>query len=209
MSLDNSVSPDNSATPTNTTDEVRARDPKDTGPIDAEVISETKRPAAAPRVARVADVRKLDADDVFGGAVSDTENVKRARGEAPPPTGKNAKKGKKKVDAPPAEPPTEKRLEEARGLLMMADMIFVGWARSTLSDDLEAASLDELAKRMSARPEQLDAMAPPLAEGLAEEGVELPWYMRLALAGGAVYGPKVLLIMQVKQQAEKAKGGGA
>ena len=205
MSLDNSVSPDNSATPTSTNDE-RARDPKDTGPIDAEVVSETKKPAA-PRVARVADVRKLDAADVFGGDVSDTENVKRARGEAPPPTGKNAKKGKKKADAPPPEPPTEKRLEEARGLLMMADMIFVGWARSTLADDLEAASLDELAKRMSARPEQLDAMAPPLAEGLAEEGVELPWYMRLALAGGAVYGPKVLMIMQVKQQAEKAKGG--
>jgi len=201
-------SQDSSPTPTPTPDEA-ARSPTDTGPIDAEVVEETSK-ARPPRVARVADVKRLEstADDVFGGAVTDTVNARAARppGDDGAPTPKRGR-SKKKAEAPPSEP-SDKHVETARGLLLMADSFFVAHVRSRYADALEPENVEQLARKCAATPEQVNALAEPLARGLAEENVELPWWAQLGLAASGVYLPKLMMLSALDEQvAAKKKAG--
>lgn len=205
MSLDPTEAQDSSATPTPTAEE-RARSPEDSGPIDAEVVEETPAPKK-PRVARVADVKKLDAsaDDVFGAPVTDTHNA-RSRGpgtsdDAPP------KRSRRKKAAPePAPEPTDKHIETARGVVMLADSFFIAHVRQRYADSMTPESVEQLASRLAMKPEQVDALSEPLARGLAEEGVELPWWAQLGMAAAGVYLPKLMLLTKLDEQAAAAKG---
>jgi hypothetical protein len=199
MSLDNTDSPDASRTKTNTNDE-RARSPVDTGPIDAEVTEEAKAPRA-PRVARVADVKPLDVDSVFGGAVQDTPNAKAARAasanEAP-----KAKRGRK-----PKAPEPEKSPEEfeamARGLLTMADGFFRSHVRGRYEEHFAPEFMAQLDAKMKLQEPQIDAMAEPLARGLQENGVDLPWWAQFALAGFGVYAGKLGTLATLDKKVEE------
>lgn len=204
MSSDTTVSPANSATQTN---DERARDPNDKTPIDAEVSEEV--PRKRKRVARVADVTKLEdaAGDVFGAPVNDTHNARRT--EAPPPQEDAPKRGRKKKAPEPEAVPTQKHAETAEGMVLLADAVFVGIARNQLGSVLEASNLEMLVKEhLILKPEQVKAMSQPIARGLAEENVDLPWYWQLALAGGAIYAPRVGMVMSILKQAEEAKKAG-
>lgn len=200
MSLGTSAAPDSSATQTSTTktNEERARDPKDTGPIDAEVTEETKTPRP-PRVARVADVKPLNASEVFGGPVNETSNARAPRGEA---NGAQSgpKKGRKgKVAQGGAPEVTDKHQETAVGMLVMLDMLTRQWAASHYEDVLEPASLKDLDQRLKLTDAQIDGMSEPLARGLAENGVELPWWAQLGLAGAGVYASKLGTLTQLEK----------
>jgi len=203
MSFQAQDSQEDSRIPTSTPAETAARSPEDTGPIDAEVVEEAPK-AKATRVARVADVKRLEstADDVFGASVTDTVNVRTSR-----PAGEEGapKRGrKKKVEAPPVEP-SDKHVETARGLLMMVDSFFVAHVRTRFAESLEPENVEQLARRCSATPEQIDALAEPLARGLAEEGVELPWWAQLGLAASGVYLPKLMMLHALDEQVAAAK----
>lgn len=201
MSLGTSAAPDNSATQTKTNEE-KARDPKDTSVIDAEVTEEAKAPRP-PRVARVADVKKLNAEDVFGGSVNETSNARAPRGDAngavPGP-----KKGRKAKGAQqPTQEVTDKHYETAVGMLVMVDMFTRGWAATRYEDVLEPTSLKDLDQRLKLTEAQIDGMSEPLARGLAENGVELPWWAQLGLAGAGVYANKLGTLAQLEKLKKK------
>ncbi len=213
MSLAHSEAPAGSATQTNTND-AKARDPKDTGPIDAEVVSETPNPPRS-KVARPADVKPLSsvAGDVFGAEVNDTANVKRER-PAAQSTDPKAKGSKKKK--PVAEPADASEHEEtATGFVMTADAMFRAYAARRYAPVLDDASLKSLDAQLSLTEAQQAALAKPLAKGLAESGAEVPWWASLALAGGAMYLPKLAALAALdkareeydEQEAARAKRG--
>lgn len=214
MSLAHSEAPADSATQTNTND-AKARDPKDTGPIDAEVISETPNPPRA-KVARPADVKPLSsvAGDVFGAEVNDTANVKRERPAQA--AGAADQKGKGKKKKPVAEPVDESEHEEtAAGFVLTADAMFRAYAARRYAPVLEPASLKQLDEQLALTEAQQRALAKPLAKGLAESGAEVPWWASLALAGGAMYLPKLAALAALdkareeydEQEAARAKRG--
>lgn len=151
-----------------------------------------------PRVARPADVKPLSstAGDVFGGDVNDTSNAKRARPDAAQGAPKGKPRGKAKAAPEPVDP--EKYLSTARGFLMTGDVLFRGYIKSRYADVLEEESLRKLDAQMALGEANIDAMAEPLAEGLAEEGVELPWWAKLAMAGAAVYAPKLAALSKLE-----------
>lgn len=214
MSLESTGTPDSSATKTNTTDEnaARARDPKDTGVIDAEFSEEPKQEAPkGPRVARVADVTPLRADEVFGGNVKDTANASAPRGARSAP-GEAPKRGRKPKAAPePAQTVTDKHLDTAKGMLQTFDMLFRMQVRSNFEDFLTAENLAALDQKVKLQEEQVEGMAAPLAVGLAENGVELPWWAQFGLAGLGAYGGKLVMLQKLKKRCEEesAKAPGA
>lgn len=216
MSLAHSEAPADSATQTKA-NEAKARDPKDTGPIDAEVVSETPNPPRA-KVARPADVRPLSSvsGDVFGAEVNDTANVKRERPAATPGAEAKGKgKGKKKPVAEPVD--ANEHEETAAGFVMTADAMFRAYAARRYAPVLEPSSLKQLDEQLALTEAQQAALAKPLAKGLAESGAEVPWWASLALAGGAMYLPKLAALAALdkareeydEQEAAKAKRGGA
>lgn len=202
MSSNQETGSDGSPTQT-TSNDARARDPKDTGEIDAEVIEETPAAKPPPRVARPADVRPLSSvgGDVFGGDVSDTSNAKRER---TPPSGEPApkkKRGKGKAQAEPVD--VDAHRETAKGFVVTADALFRGWAKSRYSAVLDENSLRQLDAQLALTEPQADALADPLARGLAESGVEIPWWGQLALAAGAMYVPKLGALAQLDRMKEE------
>lgn len=192
--------------PTPTPADEAARSPADTGPIDVDFVEDAPKEPRRPRVARVADVTKLEAtaDDVFGGAVNETTNARAARG-APQGNDATPKRGrKKKTEAPPAEP-TSEHLATALGLVATADAFFVAHVRERYSEVLTPENLESLARKVATAPEQQRALAEPLARGLAEEGIELPWWAQLGMAAAGVYLPKMAMLSQLDKQAAEAK----
>lgn len=195
MSLDPTAAPGSSPTATKTNDE-RARDPKDTGPIDAEVTEGPKKPnapKAPPRVAKVGDVKPLNAGEVFGGPVNEASNARAPRGEAngTPPGAKKGGKGKR-AQAAAQEPITaEEYLETAVGMFVTVDMLTRGFVANRYSDILEPQSLAQLDERIKLKPHQVEGMSKHLAKGLEESGTKMPWYVALGFAASAVYVPMV------------------
>lgn len=215
MSLARSEAPANSTIQTNTTD-AKARNPKNTEILDAEVLSETPNPPRS-KVARPADVRPLSAvsGDVFGAEVSDTANVKRERPAAAAAQATERPKKKKKSADESAD--ASEYESTATGFVLAADAMFRAYAARRYAPVLEAASLKELDEQLALTPAQQSALAQPLAKGLAESGAEVPWWASLALAGGAMYLPKFAALAALdkareeydEQDAARAKRGGA
>lgn len=221
MSLGTSEAPANSPTQTKTNEE-RARDPKDNAPIDAEtqpVGEQRAKGPAAPRVAKLTDVKPLKAEEVFGGPVNEASNAKAPRGEANG-TQAGAKKGGKgkRAQAPAQEPITaEEYLETAVGMFVTLDMVTRGFVASRYADILEPQSLADLDARIKLKPPQVEGMSKHLAKGLEESGTKMPWYVALGFAASAVYVPMVGTLGglekakrahdEAEEAAKKAKGG--
>lgn len=204
MSLVNSAAQGSSPTKTSTTEaDEAARNPKDTGPIDAEFSEASPAPKPPPRVARVADVKPLDAGGVFGGPVNDTHNARAARGAQSDDAPKGKRGRKAKAPQEPAQEPTEKHLDTARGLVITADAFFRQHVRSRFEEALTEESLAQLDAKVKLQEGQIDALADPLARGLAEEGVELPWWAQLGLAGFGMYAGKLAMLSSLEKKVKE------
>jgi hypothetical protein len=167
---------------------------------DADFVETEPTEKPKPRVARVTDVSRLESADPFGGPVNETANA-RARGEpkADAPKGKRGRKPKA-APAEPVDPSTH--LDAAKGIIAVADSVFRASVRGRYADDLTEENLSALDKRLALTPAEMDALAGPLAQGLAENGVELPWWAQLAMAGVGLYGPKLGMLASLDKQVE-------
>jgi len=139
----------------------------------------------------------VDPGDVFDGAPQDPQAAAPAASSKAPPAPKAADKGKKKASggapkgkkATPEQPTAEeveakraRLLQEAKGYLLMGSALERGIIRKKWEGRVKAQLLAEVIEELALTPEELDAMAVPLAQGLEEEEVEAPWYVKLAVA---------------------------
>lgn len=168
--------------------------PVDPGPPeDGQVVEEgPKRDPPSPRPAEVKPAAAAEAFSVFDGPVDDAKNARRTAQE-PRAGPKKPPKGKKPKGAAAAEPePTEdpalreqlyqRRLGEARGLVRAWDRMQRAKVRARYEAILAPESLEQLDQQIALTPHEVDDIAEPLAEGLLEEGLEFPWWARVALA---------------------------
>lgn len=154
-------------------------------------------PAPEPEV-KAAKAAEVDPGDVFDGAPADPQGAAAPKGAATPPKVETAKGAKKKpsggaqkgrktatADQPTPEEVEAKRerlLQEARGYLMMGSAFERAAIRKKWQGKVKAQLLAEVLEDLELTPEELDALAVPLAQGLEEEGVEAPWYVKLLAA---------------------------
>lgn len=132
--------------------------------------------------------------NVFDGAPKDPEAARRAApADGAAPSEEKGKKGKGKRGRPPAPPELTEEEEaarharlvlQARGTLLtlinMQKMICTRQYAGYISEELLASLLSKL----DLTEEELNALAPPLADGMVEGGVELPWWAQFGLALG-------------------------
>ena len=148
-----------------------------------------QRPAtpAPPRPAELKATNASGSFGVFDGPVDDAKNARRPAQDAPKASaGKGGKKvgGKKAVEEEPPVDPVEahrKRLTEAKGLIRMWDSHQRAGVRERYVDILPPEQLEQLDSQLKLTDREMDELADPIAEGMEELGVELPWWARAGL----------------------------
>lgn len=175
------------------------------GTEDAEVTQD------APPRKRVVSAAAESADfAVFDGPANDPKRARSARGapqgsadQGDAEQGKPKRgRGRPKKDKTPATPEAaqafaDAKLHEARGLVQTFDAVHQMGIRSKYQKRMPAEYLDGICKRMSFNPAEVDAIAHPLAEGMAAEGVELPWWVRLGAVLVPVMGQRLMMMAQL------------
>lgn len=153
--------------------------------------------------AEVAPESASDPFTVFDGPVRDVTKKRSQRAVDPgettdaevvdateAPKGRRKRKGKaEKVEVDP-----EAKLNEARGLVKTAELFHMMVTRKRLAvAGYVGAELESAVAEHAFSDQEVDSLAEPLAEGLAKEGVELPWEVRALLAGVVVMLPRMAM----------------
>lgn len=185
-------------------------------------------PAAPPADAPIADLA-----DIFGEEVTDTPNA-LAKSEAPavtegaPSPGDEGHEGHAAPDAPEVSKPRRKRgepapvvvtdehLSDAVGLLTMSGEAFAMYKRGQWSGHrnaagrpLDAAFVNQYVEQLRFSSDEVMTMARPLARGMAEHGVRMPWYAQFFLAALPLVGPRLSIAQGVDAALAKAAKGQA
>ena len=203
----------NSRTATSTTEAVEGQ------VVDGEVVSSTTtpvEPAEPPKVEPPPVEKKVaDVSSIFGDEVAESPHVTAARPEAtptvddaPPPP---KRRGRKKKDAAPeVVEVTDRHRAEALGIVNTMDAFLRMHARGKYEAILEEETLAQLDRKLALSDAEKAALADPLAQGFAEEGVEVPWWAGLALAGIGLMGPRMGMLARLdrrKVEWEKSQEG--
>lgn len=196
--------PDTSTTPTEGTPRTDEAAPA--------AVSEEKQQAEKTEKRRAKAAESPDLD-VFDGPPNDPAG---ARGREPaaekgPPAGKKGGARRGKGGKTPAEEKSPEELAalkeakkgEARGILLTLSAMQRGVVRRQYQELIPPQELDPLLEQLKPTEEELESLADPLAEGLAEEGISLPWYARLALAAVPALVRQAGINSQLKGTAEK------
>jgi hypothetical protein len=143
---------------------------------------------------------------VFDGDVADTAKAKArpAQGKtsaAPTPgKGKPGRKRKTEPTEEEAQAQRAKALMSAAGLVKMFEQVQIIQAKKRLGDKLSAEQMDRLVEKLAYTPEETEMIAEPLAELLAEQGVDLPPELRLAGALLMTAIPKAGLVNDLERK---------
>lgn len=165
-----------------------------------------------PKVATGADAATFDAGALFGGEVNQTHNEARAKGAAPAPEAagdappKRKRRGKN-AEPEPVDPVAFAKSEEtAAGLILTVDALMQQVARSRYAEVLTAENLDQLVAQHIAIPEaSRRSLSSPLAQGIRENGLEIPWWGQFMLAGIGIMAPRIAVMAQLDKQVEERR----
>lgn len=146
---------------------------------------------------------------VFDGSPKDPPSAKRgAAPAAAPEEKKGAKKARKGKKPEPAEPTPEeeeadhaRKVKQARGFLKTMINTQKMIVSRQYAEYFEGPELEALLDSLDLTEDELDALAEPLADGMTEEGINLPWWAQFAFALGGSGIPKRQ--MQVQAQLKR------
>lgn len=168
----------------------------------------------APPRKRVVSAAESADFAVFDGPANDPKRARSSRnapkdGDAQGDAEQKPKRGRgrpKKVqqEATPeqAQAFADAKFLEAKGLVQTFDAMHQMGARSKFQGRLPEPTIDEVCKRIAFNPSEVDAMARPLAEGMAAEGVELPWWARLGLVLVPVMAQRLMMLSAIESELE-------
>ena len=95
---------------------------------------------------------------------------------------------------------TDEHMQDAVGILTMAGEAFAAYKhgqwtnyRNARGESLSPQYVKQQSDSLKFTPEEVQMMATPLARGMAENGLRLPWYAQFALAALPLVGPRFSL----------------
>lgn len=111
---------------------------------------------------------------------------------------------------------TDEHLSDAVGLLTMSGEAFAMYKRGQWSNHrnaagrpLDAAFVAHHVEQLRFSSDEVMAMARPLARGMAENNVRMPWYAQFFLAALPLVGPRLSIAQGVDAALAKAAKGQA
>lgn len=179
-----------------------------TAEMETEVAPSMEAPTEAPAPAPEPVAPAGDVFNVFDGPVAD---VRRERPEAPspevvdgteapPPRRRKGRKGKAAAPELPPEQVAGMARQQAEGLVRTGEAFMLIFLRRQLVQaGAEPGELGTYLEAHKFQPEEVQMLVDPLAELLAQEGVELPPEVRLGIAAVAVTLPRMMLVHEQKR----------